>query len=107
LLAAGREMAQRVERVLVSCSEQGAYLFAGPQAWHGSCAVPQGQLVTTVGCGDALLSGFLAGCYKGLDMPEALELAVKAAAATAMSVTAVFDPARLRTLAGKATVRRL
>ena len=105
LLTAGRELAQRVETVLVSCGEQGAYLFAGTQAWHGTCQVPPGQLASTVGCGDALLSGFLAGCYKNLAMPEALRLAVAAAAATAVSVTALFEPGRIETMAATASVR--
>jgi 1-phosphofructokinase family hexose kinase len=107
LLAAGREMARKVGRVLVSDGAEGAYLLVGSQAWHGSCEVPQGRLASTVGCGDALLSGFLAGCYKGLDMPQALVLAVQAAAATAMSVTALFDPADVQALAGLPAVRRL
>lgn len=107
LLVAGREVARRAELVLISDGAEGAYLLADSRAWHGACDVPPGRLASTVGCGDALLAGFLAGCYRKMDMPQALTLAVQAAAAAAMSVRALFDPADLEGLAGVPSVRRL
>ncbi len=91
LLAAGADLARRVDQVLVSCGPDGAYLFSAGAAWHGRCDVAADRIASTVGCGDALLAGFLAGLHKGLDLPGALRLALAAAAATAMSPTALFD----------------
>ncbi len=91
LLAAGKDLAHRIDLTLLSCGEDGAYLFAADAAWHGRCDVPAHRIASTVGCGDALLAGLLASLHRGLDLPGALKLAVAAAAATALSPTALFD----------------
>lgn len=91
LAAAGRDLASRIDLVLVSDGAKGAYLFAGGSAWHGWCGVPADRVASTVGCGDALLAGFLAGLNKNMEYAEALKLGVAAAAATALSLTTLFD----------------
>jgi fructose-1-phosphate kinase PfkB-like protein len=52
--------------------------------------VPAERIVSTVGCGDALLTGFLAGIYSNLELPDSLRQAVAAAGATATNLTASF-----------------
>lgn len=90
LLTAGHELAKTIPLVLVSAGEQGAYLFAGDEAWHGQCTVPAERMVSTVGCGDALLTGFAAGLYKNQGLTESLQTALAAAAATATNQAATF-----------------
>lgn len=104
LLAAGRDLASRIGLVLVSCGAGGAYLFAGKSAWHACCEIPANRIASTVGCGDALLAGFLAGLHKGLEYPGALGLAVATAAGTALSLTTLFERQQVEALLSQAEV---
>lgn len=94
LLAAGRQLARTIPLVLVSCGAEGAYLFTSDEVLHGWCEVPAEQLVSTVGCGDALLTGFVAGVYKNMALPESLRLGLAAATATATNLAASFERER-------------
>jgi 1-phosphofructokinase len=107
LIAAGLGLAGRIELVLVSCGAAGAYLFARNGAHHGRCEVAPDQIINTVGCGDALLAGFLAGLHRQLDHAESLRLAVAAAAAAAVSLTPQFDRTRMEALQEQAEVTEL
>jgi len=104
LLEAGRRMARSIPLVLVSCGAEGAYLFASGEAWHGRCEVPAQRIVSTVGCGDTLLAGFLAGCYRNVSITESLRLAVAAAGATAMNLSATFTREQFEEMMAKVEV---
>ena len=52
------------ENVLVSMAENGAILLDESGAVHRA-ENARGTLVNSVGCGDSMLAGFLAGCDKG------------------------------------------
>lgn len=81
-----RTLSERVDLVLLSLGKDGAALFSQGQSWSG-CADLGGQKpVSTVGCGDTLLAGFLAGLVRtGNDLPNALRQALAAASASALS----------------------
>ena len=86
LAAAGRTLLDRVELVLISRGAQGAVLVTASGAWQGRNET-QGHIVSTVGCGDYLLGGFLAGLNAAADAPAALETGLKVAAARAWGWT--------------------
>ena len=69
--------------VLISLGENGAYLLA--EAGEFSMLPPRGKVVNTVGAGDSMVAGFVAGYLKEEDFNEALKLAICAGSATAFS----------------------
>ena len=73
---------QGARNVLVSLGPEGALLLDEGGQLHRRAAYP-GKAVNTVGAGDAMVAGFLAGFEKGYD--AALTLAVAAGCATAFS----------------------
>jgi len=86
LAAAGRTLLDRVELVLVSRGAKGAVVVTASGAWEGRSET-QGQVASTVGCGDYLLAGFLAGLDATADPSVALEMGLKVAAARAWGGT--------------------
>ena len=73
------------ENVLVSMGGDGALLVDGT----GKCyrvAAPQGKVVSTVGAGDSMVAGFLAGWLATGDYAQALKLGTAAGSATAFSL---------------------
>ena len=65
--------------IILSMGARGARLYAGGTVLHASgLRVP---VATTVGAGDAMLSGYIAGLEEGLSRKEAFRLAAAAAAA--------------------------
>ncbi|MGN0179187.1 MAG: 1-phosphofructokinase [Monoglobaceae bacterium] len=72
------------ENVLVSMAGEGAVLAASDGEVYESAA-PKGRLVNSVGAGDSMLAGFIAGTAAGLDMAHAFKLAVAAGSASAFS----------------------
>jgi 1-phosphofructokinase len=65
--------------VLVSAGPDGALLVTADRSWHAAAAVP--AVRSTVGAGDALLAGFVAGRAGGMDSAAALAEATAWAAA--------------------------
>lgn len=90
----GRRWSLAVGAVIVTCGGAGAYLFSGGSAWRGGVDVDPNTVVSTVGCGDALLGGFIAATQQGRGVVDAFafSLAVGSAAATS-AVPGVFEPA--------------
>lgn len=86
LAAAGRTLLDRVELVLISRGAKGAVLVTASGAWEGRNET-QGRIVSTVGCGDYLLAGFLAGLDGAAAAPAALETGLKVAVARAWGWT--------------------
>ena len=82
LVKAARTLNDRVPLVLVSRGRLGAMLVTRDSAWQGQCP-DQGKVVSTVGCGDYLLAGFLYGLTKHTRPQTALAKALKCATARA------------------------
>lgn len=70
--------------VLVSRGSDGAVLVDGNGTVHPAAAV-EGTLVNSVGCGDSMVAGFIAGYITNKSYSEALKLSVASSAATAFS----------------------
>ncbi len=82
LAQAGRGLLNRMDMVLISRGEKGALIVAQDGAWTGRCAT-RGEVLSTVGCGDYLLAGFLAGWAEPADPAAALVQGLKVATARA------------------------
>lgn len=79
-----------IENIVVSCGGEGSFAYSEGKYYH--VAAPRVEVKNTVGCGDALLSGLLAGLERKLPMQENLRQATAVAAATAMNEATVgFD----------------
>jgi 1-phosphofructokinase len=75
------------EHVLVSSGRNGALLVSREGAWRARES-RRVSAVHTVGCGDALLAGFLSACACGKSLPEATRFAVACGSACARSYRA-------------------
>lgn len=85
VIAAAEEMKTRgAQNVLVSLGDEGAVLCAadGRRLYQPT---PEGDVVGTVGAGDSLVAGFVAGYTRTGDPAEALRLGVACGSATAFS----------------------
>lgn len=72
------------QNVLVSLGNDGALLLTKEDKTYYSKA-PKGQVVNTVGSGDSMVAGFLAGYYQTKDYEYALKTGVAAGSASAFS----------------------
>jgi len=86
LAKAGRKLLDRVEIVLISRGEKGAIVVTKKGVWEGQCAGRR-RVLSTVGCGDYLLAGFLKGLKDKSDVGFALRTAIKVATAKAWGWT--------------------
>ena len=86
LVKAARTLNDRVPVVLISRGQLGALLVTRDHAWQGQC-LDQGQVISTVGCGDTLLAGYLYGLTKHARPQTALATALKCATARAWGWT--------------------
>lgn len=77
---AAKTLLDKAKIIVVTRGENGAVVVTKDKVLQGRC-VTQNQTVTTVGCGDYFLAGFLSGC----DLEDALTKGLKAAAARAWS----------------------
>jgi 1-phosphofructokinase len=82
IVAAGRELKKKVSVVLVSAGSEGAYLFTESIDLRGVLKVDASEVKNTVGAGDAMLAGYLAGVTMGKRPAECLADALATAAAT-------------------------
>lgn len=90
-LKTARGLSQKVEFILLSCGEDGAYLITREETFHAFVKLDC-DVVNTVGCGDVLLGGFLAAMLNDQPAGQALAIAVAAATACAAHKTAAkFD----------------
>lgn len=85
LISAGTQLAQKMDNVLISCGQDGGYLCTRQGIHHGHTRLAQQHVRSTVGCGDALLAGFLAGVTQGRSSVEAFQLALATATAAALT----------------------
>ena len=79
-----------IETVIVSLGGSGAYFAVGDNHYRGK--VPRAEAVSTVGCGDSLVAGYIAGCELGLDEESTLKYALAASVANTMT----WEPGHLR-----------
>jgi fructose-1-phosphate kinase PfkB-like protein len=83
LLARSTGLLDRIQYVLVTRGAGGAVLVSREGIYSGLAALEPTRVRSTVGCGDALLAGFLSGFLTGTDLSEALRRGVAAGAAKA------------------------
>lgn len=99
LIRVGTELHSHVSELLLSMGANGAMLFADNKPIKGRVQSPI-SVVSTVGCGDALVAGYFSARVTGKSPREALPLAIGVATASAMSeMPAEFDPAEARRVA--------
>jgi len=92
LAAAARELAGRgIETVVVSLGEDGALFVRGDEAVFAT--PPPVEVVSTVGAGDAMVAGAVAGSLRGLSLEETARLATAFSAVTIARVGPRLDRA--------------
>lgn len=104
ILVAIKELADcGIQNIVVSRGSEGSLIYAA--GCYYKVTAPQVPIKNTVGCGDALLAGVLAGFEQNLEMKANLKQATAVAAAAAMNETTVgFDAALISQLADLVTV---
>lgn len=75
---------QGAENVLVSMAGDGAFLLTREKRTY-RIGVPKGKVINSVGAGDSMVAGFLAGYLAEPDYEKALRLGTAAGSATAFS----------------------
>ncbi|HUU19238.1 MAG TPA: PfkB family carbohydrate kinase [Sedimentisphaerales bacterium] len=71
LAGAGRKLLDKAEIVVISRGRKGGVVVTKKGAWQGRC-IGRGRVLSTVGCGDYLLGGFLKGLKNKSDAGSAL-----------------------------------
>lgn len=87
LAKAGRVLLRCVGSVLISRGKKGVILITTEGIWAGRAILRGKKIISTVGCGDYLLAGFLYGLKESKNYARALELALKTATAKAIGIT--------------------
>lgn len=72
------------QNVIVSCGGDGAVLITQNEGVYTAKAV-KGKVISTVGCGDSTVAGFIAGKIRGYSLLKSFQLSVACGAATAFS----------------------
>ncbi len=88
VLAAAAALRKRVEQVIVTSGAEGAHLFTRQGAWRARPEVDPKSIVKTVGCGDALLAGYVKAHAEGLAPEECLRWGVATGTAAAFQASA-------------------
>jgi 1-phosphofructokinase len=83
LSQAGKLLLNRVEIILISRGEKGAIILSQDAILRGRSISSGPRVVSTVGCGDYLLAGFLRAMTEKQNLRMALKIAVQAATAKA------------------------
>ncbi len=97
---------QGVGRVCVSLGAQGVVFTDADNSYHATS--PHVTVRSTVGAGDSLLAGLVAGLQRGHDVADTLRLAVACGAGTVRHPgTELFDPQELPALRERVTLRTL
>lgn len=94
------------QNIIASCGGEGSYALLGEKLYR--VISPTVDVKNTVGCGDALLSGIIAGFETKLNDVENLKRATAIAAATAMNESTVgFNPEAVQELMARTEVTEL
>jgi len=86
LANAGRKLLDKVEIVLISRGAKGGVVVTKNGTWQGRCT-GRAKVLSTVGCGDFLLAGFMEALEDGSRTDLALKTAIKVATAKAWGWT--------------------
>jgi len=86
LVRAARQLLNKVEIVLISRGKKGATVVTANGAWQAKC-VGSGRVLSTVGCGDYLLGGFLKELTENQNPEAALGTGLKVATAKAWGLS--------------------
>ncbi|HNW85617.1 MAG TPA: hexose kinase [Candidatus Limiplasma sp.] len=101
-----RIAAMGIEVVAVSCGGEGSYVLYQGQFYRVHPLTV--QVLNTIGCGDAYLSGLAYGLEIKADFETTLRIATAVSAATAESdLTVGFDPARAAALQSQVVITKL
>lgn len=101
----GRTLSQSTRTVMVTCGSAGAYLFIEGAAFLGQVDIAASAVRSAVGCGDAMLGGFIAAQHRGDNVKKSFVYALAIASATATNdVPGHFDPACADDLLSKTNV---
>ena len=76
-----------IQNIIVSCGSEGSFVYA--EGSYYKVTAPQIPVKNTVGCGDALLAGVLAGFEQNLDIKTNLKQATAVATAAAANESTV------------------
>ncbi len=76
------EVGSGCERAAITCGAEGLYLSDGDAVVHALSRVD--KVVSTVGCGDSLMAGLLAGAVQQLDLMDTARLAAACGAANCL-----------------------
>ena len=87
LAKAGKQLLSKVRNVLISRAGKGAILVTEDAVFRARCLNRHRKVHCTVGCGDALLAGFLHGLLSGSSKRLALRTALQVATAKAWDLT--------------------
>jgi 1-phosphofructokinase family hexose kinase len=93
LIDAGRKMKSHVGISLVSLGSEGALLFSPDGDFRGRLIIKPEKIKNTVGAGDAMLAGFIAGIIAGKSITDTF--AQSLATATASTLTRLPSNVRL------------
>jgi len=74
---------RRVKNIIISRGGDGALLVNKEFVLEAS--VPKGELINSIGAGDSMVAGFIAGHVKGYSVEDSFRLAVASGSATAYS----------------------
>ncbi|MDE5994486.1 MAG: 1-phosphofructokinase [Oscillospiraceae bacterium] len=81
----GKELqSMGAQNVMISCGGDGAVLIAQNDEIYTAKAL-KGNVISTVGCGDSMVAGFIAGKIRGYSLLKSFQLSVACASATAFS----------------------
>ncbi len=96
---AAAALRDHVELVVVTLGPAGAYVFGAGGAWRAAAKCDPRAVVNTVGCGDALLAGFVRAHAAGHDLDDCLRWGVAVGTAASMQVRAgEVDPEQAEAL---------
>lgn len=84
LVSAGRKLLGKVEIVLISRGSKGAVVVTKNGVWSAKCG-KKCKVLSTVGCGDYMLAGFIKAFNEGCDIQASLETAVRVGSKKAFS----------------------
>jgi len=87
IIEAGREMKNHVAINLVTLGREGAFLFSDAGDFQGRILIDPKVIKNTVGAGDAMLAGFLAGIATQKSIPNSFALGLSTATAATLSRT--------------------
>ena len=84
IIEKGRNFLKKgIENIIVSMGGKGAVFINKEEAYFAKA--PEGQLINSVGSGDSMVAGFIAGIESGKTLGDSFRLAVAAGSATAYS----------------------